>query len=299
MILILIVTQDIPSATTIAHQSLHPTPTPMPTLTSQPVPTVQGATPSVAAQSVYLVDNDTGNVLDDVNGEKPLPMASTTKIMTALIALASGNLDLPIPVKQDAYNRVVIDGGSSAGLVVGDVIPLRYMLYALLLPSGDDAAVAIADALGGTEANFVQRMNLFAYRLHLFQTHYTSPDGLTLDNSPHYTTANDLLHLAQDAMRIPLFAQIVDTPTYSLPATDLHGAYTWETTNVLLLKDDDIIGIKTGYTDAAGWCLVFDAKRASHNIIGVILGSPSEDQRDQDVEQLLNWAFALPLLPPE
>ena len=275
-----------------------PTTPPTPTPTPQPVLTVEGTVPPIDASAVYLVDNDTGNVLDDNNGEKELPMASTTKIMTALIALQSGNLDLPIPVKQDAYDRVNVDGGSGAGLNVGDVLPLRDMLYALLLPSGNDAAVAIADALGGTEANFVQRMNVFAYNLHLFQTHYSNPDGLTLDDAPHYTTGNDLLRLAQDAMQIPLFAQIVSTPTYSIAATALHGAYTWYTTDNLLRTYTGMLGIKTGHTYAAGWCLVFAAKRAGHYLMGVILGSPSEGERDQDVEQLLNWAFALPLLPP-
>jgi serine-type D-Ala-D-Ala carboxypeptidase (penicillin-binding protein 5/6) len=291
------------SATAIKQPIVQPSPTPTssstPIPTPSPILTVQGAAPSINAAAVYLVDNETGNVLDDVNGEKPLPMASTTKIMTALIALSSGNLNQPIPVKQDAYDRVVLDGGSSAGLVVGDTLPLRDMLYALLLPSGDDAAVAIADALGGTEANFVQRMNLFAYRLHLFQTHYANSDGLTLDNSPHHTTANDLLRLAQDAMHIPLFAQIVSTPTYSVTANTLHGGYTWSTTNNLLLTYSGMIGIKTGHTDAAGWCLVFDAKHADQNLIGVILGSASQGLRDQDVQQLLDWGFALPLLPPE
>jgi serine-type D-Ala-D-Ala carboxypeptidase (penicillin-binding protein 5/6) len=292
--------------------SAHPWTTPtkatephyQPTLTPSPTATLQqegGAglqiqqetPPSIDAAAVYLVDNDTGNVLDDDNGEKPLPMASTTKIMTALIALQSGNLDQPIPVKQDAYDRVHVDGGSGAGLNVGDVLPLRDMLYALLLPSGCDAAVAIADALGGTEANFVARMNLFAYRLHLFQTHYSNPDGLTLDDSPHYTTANDDLRLAQDAMHIPLFAQIVSTPTYFVAATNLHPSYIWHTTNNLLQTYNGIIGIKTGHTYAAGWCLVFAARRAGHTLIGVILGSPSQEQRDQDVAQLLDWAFAL------
>jgi serine-type D-Ala-D-Ala carboxypeptidase (penicillin-binding protein 5/6) len=291
------------TATDVSHNQLMPTrtptPSPTPTPTPQPVLTVQGTVPPINAAAIYLVDNDTGNVLDDDNSKKLLPMASTTKIMTALTALQSGNLDRPIPVKQDAYDRVYLDGGSGAGLNVGDVLPLRDMLYALLLPSGNDAAIAIADALGGTVENFVQRMNLFAYDLHLFQTHYSNPDGLTFGDAPHYTTANDLLRLAQDAMQNPLFAQIVSTPSYSIAATALHGAYTWYTTNNLLRTYTGMLGIKTGHTNAAGWCLVFAAKRAGHYLIGVILGSASEEQRDQDVEQLLNWAFALPLLPPQ
>ncbi|QBD82364.1 D-alanyl-D-alanine carboxypeptidase [Ktedonosporobacter rubrisoli] len=281
-----------------------PTPTPallkpMPTPTPAPILTVKGPLPSVQASAAYLLDMDTQHVLDDDNGEQPLPMASTTKIMTALVAIQTGNLEQLIPVKQDAYNRVHIDGGSSANLRVGDKIPLKELLYGLLLPSGDDAAVAIADELGeGSQETFVQRMNLFAYRLHLFQTHYTNVDGLTLeDNAPHYTTAADLARLAQYAMSIPLFAQIVHTPKYYLPATASHLAYTWLTTNNLLTTYDGMLGIKTGHTYAAGYCLVFAAERNKHHLIGVILNSPSEVQRDHDVAKMLNWGFSLPLLP--
>ncbi len=274
-----------------------PTPIPIPTPTPRPILTVQGPPPQLDADAVYLLDDDTGRVLDEVNAERPLPMASTTKIMTALIAIQTADLDEPIPVKQDAIDRVNVDGGSSAGLVVGDTLPLKAMLYALLLPSGDDAAYAIADELGGTRANFVQRMNLFAYRLHLFQTHYDNPDGLTLDdNLQHYTTARDLATLTQYAMHIPLFAQIVQSQHYTF-STAQH-IYKWDNTNKLLATYNGMTGVKTGHTDAAGYCLVFAATRANHHLIGVLLNSPSELQRNNDVTTLLNWGFALPLRPP-
>ncbi len=283
-----------------------PTPTPIPRPTPPPPPepiiTVTKKPPAVGARAVYVVDMETGNVLDDINGEKPMPMASTTKIMTALIAIQTADLDMPITVKQDAYNRVHLDGGSSAQLVVGDTLPLKDLLYALLLPSGDDAATAIADALGdGSSAKFVQRMNLFAYRLRLFQTHYANPDGLSLtpqEDAEHYTTAADLTRLARYAMSIPLFAQIVRTQKYHVPATARHHAYTWTNTNPLLGTYKGDIGIKTGFTFAAGYCLVFAATRANYHLIGVVLDSPTEEQRVKDVTALLNWGFSLPLLPP-
>jgi len=261
---------------------------------------VQGKPPILQDSADYLVDLDTSNTLVDTNGEKPLPMASTTKVMTALVALQTADLNQLIPVGQDAYNRVHVDGGSSSDLVIGDKLPLKDMLYALLLPSGNDAAVAIADALGnGSQTAFVQRMNLFAYRLRLFQTHYSNPDGLTLDdNGLHYTTAADLARLTEYTMKIPLFAHIVETQTYTLPANKQHGAYKWTTTNTLLATFKGMIGVKTGYTDAAGYCLVFAATRQKHRLLGIILGSPSQQQRNQDVTMLLNWGFALPLLPP-
>jgi D-alanyl-D-alanine carboxypeptidase (penicillin-binding protein 5/6) len=281
-----------------------PTPTPRPTPPPTPTPiiTVTKKPPLVGAKAVYLVDMNTGNVLDDINGEEPMPMASTTKIMTALIAIQTADLDMPVTIKQDAYNRVHLDDGSSAQLVVGDRLPLKDLLYALLLPSGDDAATAIADALGnGSSANFVQRMNLFAYRLRLFQTHYANPDGLSLtpqEDAQHYTTAADLTRLARYAMSIPLFAQIVRTQKYYLPASAQHHAYTWTNTDTLLGTYKGMIGVKTGFTFAAGYCLVFAATRANYHLIGVVLNSPTEAQRTQDVITLLNWGFSLPLLPP-
>jgi len=271
-----------------------PTVTP-PTPTVQTVLTIQGPAPTIGASAAYLLDADTGHMLADINGEKPLPMASTTKIMTALIAIQTSDLDQLVPIKQDAYDRAHNNGGSSANLVVGDQISLKDLLYGLLLPSGDDAAVAIADTLGGTQA-FVERMNLFAYRLHLFQTHYSTVDGLTNDEN-HYSTAYDLVQLAQYAMHIPLFAQIVQTPEYTLAATAQHHSYNWVTTNTLLTTYPGMIGIKTGHTDDAGWCMVVAAMHANHELIGAILDSPSEYQRNQDATNLLNWGFSLPLLP--
>ncbi len=287
--------------------SLAPTPTPIPprpTPTPRPILTVQGSPspPTTDATASYLVDMDTGHVLEDVNGEKPLPMASTTKIMTAVIAIQTGNLDQPVTIQQDAYNRVHVDGGSSAELVVGDTLPLRELLYGMMLPSGDDAAVAIADGLAGNRDNFVQRMNLFAHRLHLFQTHYANPDGLTLNDNfndlQHYTTAADLVRLTRYAMSIPLFAQIVHTQDHKLAPSALHHAYDWQNTNTMLASYTGMLGVKTGFTFAAGYCLVFAATRDGYHIVGVVLHSTSEGQRIKDVTALLNWGFALPRRPP-
>ncbi len=158
-------------------------------------------------------------------------------------------------------------------------------------------------------------MNIFAYRLHLFQTHYINADGLTYynaSNTPipgHYTTAYDLERLAQYAMKIPLFAQIVKKPQYLLPASGDHHAYRWITTNALLsstnLGDAPTVqpytgttGIKTGYTLEASGCLVFSATRNNHHLVGVVLGSPSYTQRFLDATTLLNWGFGLPLRIP-
>lgn len=286
---------------------ISPTPTPI-ALTPTPIPspspvlTVQGTPPVVQSQIAYLMDANTGNVLVNENGEAPVQMASTTKIMTALIAIQTGNLDQLVTIHQDAYNEVWLHDGSSAGLVVGDQIPLKDLLYGLMLPSGDDAAIAIADALGGVP-NFVQRMNLFAYHLHLFQTHYLNPDGLNynpegLPISDHYTTAADLVRLSRYAMSVPLFAQIVQTQQYVLPASGVRHRYIWTNIDALLQVYPGATGIKTGFTPQAGYCLVFSATRNGHSLVGVVLNSPTEKSRFLDAIALLNWGFALPLMPP-
>ncbi len=288
------------TSATPALAPITPTPTPKPT----PILTARGKPPAVTATEAILLDSDTGHILDDLDGERPVPMASTTKIMTALITIQTADLNKVVSVQQDAMNEVILHNGSSANLHPGDQLTLRDLLYGLMLPSGDDAAIAIADAVGGSTANFVNMMNLFAYRLHLFQTHYINPDGLTYydaNGQPipgHYTTAYDLVRLARYAMSIPLFAQIVQMRHYRLPATSTHHSYSWENTNTLLMTYPGMTGIKTGFTVEAGGCLVFSATRAGHHLIGVVLHSADEARRFSDARILLDWGFALPLLPP-
>jgi D-alanyl-D-alanine carboxypeptidase (penicillin-binding protein 5/6) len=268
-----------------------PTPTPMPALV------VHGPMPHIDATAFYLVDMDTDNVLVNINGNTPLPMASTTKIMTALLAIETGNPNQMVTINRDAVDEALLHDGSNAGLQVGEDFPLKDMLYWLLLPSGDDAAVAIADALGGgSQANFVEHMNLLAYRLHLFQTHYADPDGLNWRGSPdHYASAADLTHLAMYAMQISEFAQIVRTTSFSVPATAQHLTHKCINTDTMLTAYPGMLGIKTGHTDAAGWCLVFAAEHNGHRLIGTILGSPSEAQRDNAVTAMLDWGFSMPI----
>ncbi len=282
------------TATTPTTTSSLPSPTPRPTLA--PVLTPRGSPPSLTASEAMLVDADSNRILADINGEVPRPMASTTKIMTAVIALQVGHLDQEITVGADAVNEARDNDGSNAGLQVGERLTLRELLYALLLPSGDDAAIAIADGISGSPEKFVALMNLFAWRLHLFQTHYANPDGLPAPD--HYTTAFDLVRLARYAMNIPLFAQIVGTYTYSLPATADHPAHVWTSTNELLGTYPGVTGIKTGFTGEAGYCLVFSATRNGHHLLGVVLHSSSPEARFQDARRLLDWGFSLPEQPP-
>ncbi len=281
---------------------LHPAPTPTP----DPVLTVQGTPPPIQSAAAYLLDADTNHVLVNINGQKRLPMASTTKIMTALLAIQKGKPDQIVTVQQDAVDEVKKNNGSSAQLVVGDQIRLGDLLYGLMLPSGDDAAIAIADAISGSSANFVRLMNNYAHQLRLTHTHYSNPDGLTYKlpdgqvDPNHYTTAADLAQLTHVALQNQIFAQIVELQRYVLPPTSAHHGYTWETTDNLLSYYAGATGVKTGYTLEAGYCLVFSAINAGHHLIGVVLHDSDDDtnQRFIDAQTLLDWGFHLPLRPP-
>jgi len=275
---------------------------------SSPLNTAQGAVsafspygqlvpadaPRIYASSAYLMDPVTGEIFYSNNALDEVPMASTTKIMTAIVAMTFGKPDQKITIGADAIKEQ--NGENSiANLTRGDVLTLKDLLYALLLPSGDDAAVAIADGVAGTEANFVGMMNMEAALLGFDHTHYTNVHGL--DATGHYTTVGDLARIARIAIHnFPLFAQIVRTPTYVV-STPLHGQYVWHTTNELLTPLHDYkgtIGVKTGHTGNAGYCLVFAATRSGSTLIGVLLGEQDQsgEQRFYDATALLNWGFA-------
>src|SRR5689334_2194000 len=184
--------------------------------------------PKIYASSAYLMDPVTGEVFYSNNALNEVPMASTTKIMTAIVAMTFGKPGQKITIGQDAIEEQ--NGENSiADLTRGDVLTLKDLLYALMLPSGDDAAVAIADGVAGSQPSFVRMMNFEAALLGLDHTHYTNVHGL--DAPGHYTTVGDLARIARIAIQnFPLFAQIVKTPTYVV-STPLHGQYTWQTTN--------------------------------------------------------------------
>lgn len=287
--------------TTSPARMVIPTPTPTP----RPVLTAISQPPSVQAKAAYLLDADTGRELMAVNAQARLPMASTTKIMTAIIALQRGNLNQEVTVGMDAVNEAR-PGDSSAGLIVGDKLPLIDLVYGLMLPSGDDAAITIADAISGSPQKFVELMNRYAARLNLKNTHYINANGLTYyqaNGKPvpgHYTSAEDLAKLTAYALQNETFAQIVHTQIFKVPFTSNHHAYEWDTTNDLLYTYPGLAGVKTGYTPEAGYCLVFAAEREGHKLIGVLLNDGGTDihHRFVDAQRLLNWGFSLPMLPP-
>lgn len=250
------------------------------------------APPSINAAAAYLINPDTGAVYLAHNADAPLAMASTTKIMTAVVALSVGKLDMPITVQKDAIG--LADGlASTAGLEAGETLTLHDLLYALMLPSGDDAAVAIADGVAGSQDRFVALMNAESALLGLWHTHYNDVHGL--DAPEHYTTARDLARLTSFAMRSPTFSRIVATADYSVQETADHHQHTWVTTNELLTDAayPGVTGVKTGFTGNAGRCLVFTATRPYGHLLGVLLDEPDNSTRFSDAKTLLDWGFYL------
>jgi D-alanyl-D-alanine carboxypeptidase (penicillin-binding protein 5/6) len=241
---------------------------------------------------LILMDPATGAVYLQQNADTPHAMASTTKIMTALVALTYGKLDQPITVGADAILPAA-DNASAMGLSVGEVLTLRELLYGLLLPSGDDAAIAIAEGVAGSQARFVALMNDQAQALGLHATHYANVHGL--DDPGQYSSAADLVRLAARALQNPDFAAIVSTPAIELPATSTHRHYTLVTTDELLFSPvyPGILGVKTGFTGNAGYCLVFAAAGPNGRLVGAVLGDPTYYSRFSDARALLDWGFSL------
>jgi D-alanyl-D-alanine carboxypeptidase/tRNA A-37 threonylcarbamoyl transferase component Bud32 len=265
------------------------TPTPLPTATDTPGPSPTPV-PFVNGEAEYLVDAGTGAELYAANIHQRLPLASTTKIMTAIIALENGgDLNQIVPITQDELNEVP-PGASTAQLVAGDDnITLLYLLYGLMLPSGCDAAIVIAHQIAGSTDNFVAMMNAKAAALGMNDTHFTSPHGAT-DDPNNYSSVADLVALARYAMNNSTFRDIVSTQHKDLPAQTHRHAYTWDNTNQLLGTYNGADGIKTG--SLLDWfCIVFSATRNGRRLIGAELGAPTPDLLYGDATRMLNKGF--------
>ncbi|HHW02706.1 MAG TPA: D-alanyl-D-alanine carboxypeptidase [Thermoanaerobacterales bacterium] len=226
---------------------------------------VKADTLYVNARAYILMEPITCRILIEKNSEVKMPMASTTKIMTAIIALEKGNLESKVKVSAKAASI----GGSSFYLKAGETMSLENMLYGLLLPSGNDAAVAIAEHISGNEKNFVDLMNLKALEIGALNTHFMNPHGL--DEPGHYTTARDLAMIARYAWSIPKFREIVQTREKVIN-DGIHERHIYNT-NRLLGSKIGVNGIKTGYTGGAGKCLVASAAMNRFQLISVVLGS--------------------------
>jgi serine-type D-Ala-D-Ala carboxypeptidase (penicillin-binding protein 5/6) len=257
---------------------------------------VTGAPQGVKAKGAVLADATTGQVLWGRAVDTERPMASVTKVMTALVVLEIGNLDQEIRVPKAAFDYVWKYGGESAALRPGDVLTTQELLEAMLLPSGADAAYTLANQYGPGLTAFIARMNATAARMGLTHTHFTSPDGLPYPTETStYSTPSDLLTLGLAAMRYPALRSIVDQQFYHLPKGKGHHQYWWDNTNALMQTYPGAVGIKDGFTDDAGHCLLFEAVRNGRTLIGVVLDSPASGlaAAAQDAAQMLNWGFGL------
>jgi serine-type D-Ala-D-Ala carboxypeptidase (penicillin-binding protein 5/6) len=251
----------------------------------------------ILAKGADLENLSTGKVLWNRGVSTKRPMGSITKVMTALVVLRDGNLSRKITIPASAVTYVNKYGASSAGLRPGDVLTAQQLLEALLLPSGCDAAYVLAAAYGPGQTAFIAQMNATARLLGLAHTHFANFDGLPWPTeTSSYSTPADLITLGRDAMALASFRAIVAQRSYHLAAGAGHHAYTWGTTDLLLGSYTGADGIKTGFTAVAGYCLLFEAKRGSTVLIGVVLDSTASNPNDRfkDATTMLNWGFAHP-----
>jgi len=257
---------------------------------------VAAAPAGVRALGAGLADAGSGRQLWGRDPGTKRPMGSVTKVMTALVVIEAGNLGRKIRVPASAVSYVASHGASSAGLRAGDVLTARQLLGAMLLPSGCDAAYVLATAYGPGRAAFVAKMNARARQLGLAKTHFANFDGLPYPTArATHSTPADLIVLGRAAMALAAFRTTVDRRTYHLAGRNGHHAYTWHNTNALLGSYAGADGIKTGFTLAAGYCLLFEAHRGTSVLIGVVLHSTVTKPGDRftDARRMLNWGFGV------
>lgn len=245
---------------------------------------VNAANPSVSAQCAAVIHMDTGEVLFAKNGEERRAMASTTKIMTALLTLEEAAIENR---EVEITREMVLVEGSSMGLREGDRLTLRDLAVGMLTVSGNDAANSAAIAISGSREAFVERMNQRAQELGLENTHFETPSGL--DGETHYSTALDMAKLGAAAMQNPDFAAIAGSKTAKVTFLSPEKTVTYQNHNKLLSLYEGCTGVKTGFTKKAGRCLVSAAERDGVRLVAVTLNAP-DDWNDHVA--LLDYGFS-------
>jgi len=254
-------------------------------VTSQAVIAPTPKAPDVAAKSYILQDYDSGKVIAALNAGQRLPPASITKLMTAYVVskeLASGNISLEdeVLISEKAWRMV----GSRSFIEVNSKVSVEVLLRGMIIQSGNDAAVALAEHIAGSEETFAQMMNQYAQQLGMFNTNYQNSTGLP--SKEHYTTAEDIAILSAAVIR--------DFPDHYAWYAEKEYTYnniTQHNRNKLLWRDKSVDGLKTGHTEEAGYCLAASAKRDGMRLISVILGTRSENARAQETQKLFNYGF--------
>ncbi|MEO3873941.1 D-alanyl-D-alanine carboxypeptidase family protein [Nonomuraea sp. B12E4] len=245
-------------------------------------------TPKVTAKAAYVVDS-TGTIHFGKQETTRLPVASLVKVMTAYVVLREARLSDTITITATDVKYGSRDGATTAGLKAGERLTVRDLLYGLLLPSGADAANALARRYGPGRTAFVAKMNRAAQSLGLDNTRYTNADGMP-DPDDGTSTAVDQARLAQHLLESSTFRTVVGTKVHKVAKSAVHRAHTWHNSNKLLSQASGVLGVKTGYIRAAGYCLLFAGERGGEQVVGVLLGGKSSEGRFTTAEQLLDYA---------
>ena len=239
--------------------------------------------PKINSRSAVVYDRKSKKVIWGKKENERRPMASTTKIMTAIVVLENANLDDTVIVSKKAAGT----GGSRLGLKTGDKITINNLLYGLLLVSGNDAAVALAEHVSGSVEAFAEKMNQKSGEMKLEDTHFIVPHGLDMEN--HYTTALELAEMADYAMNNKKFAEIVATKVKTINISGRSKSLI--NTNELLGNLEGVNGVKTGFTNGANRCLVTSVSRNGMNVIAVVLGADTKKDRTRDSVEIIEYAY--------
>lgn len=235
--------------------------------------------PVINARSALVMDFETGTILYEKNAYRKRPMASTTKIMSAIIALENSDLDEEVTISGKAAGM----GGSVMGLKKNSIVKMYDLLNGMLICSGNDAAVAIAEHIGGSVESFCEMMNKKAIEIGAFSTSFSNPHGLDAEN--HYTTAYDLAKITRYALKNPNFNEIVKKREY------YYNGRVLKSTNEMLLGYEGADGVKTGYTGLAGRCLVTSATKSDMRFISVVLFCDTKNLRTSSSQKILDYSF--------
>lgn len=246
---------------------------------------VDPSPPSVTAASWILYDESSDLVLGEWDADGRRPMASITKIMTVMLALEEGNTSDPVLISEEAAGQ----GGQEMGLVAGETVTLGALVRAAMLRSGNDAAAAIAEHIGGSIEGFVTMMNERAVELGMVNTHFANPNGL--DASGHYSTARDMLVLGRQAMSMPEFEELARSRVMVFPDAPDGTARSASNTNRILNTYEGTIGVKTGETPNAGLTYVGAAERDGRRLFAVVFRSVGQRAHFADAIELFDWAF--------
>jgi len=252
---------------------------------AQAVVTPNPSAPTVVAKSYILQDFDSGRIVAEQNSDQRLPPASITKLMTAYVVsheLEMGNINLAdeVLISEKAWRMV----GSRSFIEVNTKVPVEVLLRGMIIQSGNDAAVALAEHIAGSEETFAQMMNQYAQQLGMVNTNYRNSTGLP--DPDHFTTARDIATLSAAIIR--------DFPEHYKWYAEKEYTYnniTQHNRNKLLWRDNSVDGLKTGHTEEAGYCLAASAKRGDMRLISVVLGTRSENARAQETQKLMNYGF--------